>query len=94
MSYELLNQTFGQKLDEITELYPKNEALVCPEKNIRWDYREFRDRVNKVAKGLYAIGNTAAAILSTYPGPGCTLGPAMTYGYQAAKHISGYQEKS
>ncbi len=56
MSYELLNQTFGQKLDEITELYPKNEAIVCPEKNIRWDYREFRDRVNKVAKGLYAIG--------------------------------------
>ena len=56
MTYELLNQTFGQKLDEITELYPKNEAIVCPEKNIRWDYREFRDRVNKVAKGLYAIG--------------------------------------
>lgn len=56
MAYELLNQTFGQKLDEITELYPKNEAIVCPEKNIRWDYREFRDRVNKVAKGLYAIG--------------------------------------
>lgn len=56
MAYELLNQTFGQKLDEITELYPLQEALVAPEKNIRWDYREFRDRVNKVAKGLYALG--------------------------------------
>lgn len=39
--------------------------------------------------GLYAIGNTAAAILPTYPGPGATLGPAMTFGWQAAKHIAG-----
>jgi len=39
--------------------------------------------------GLYAIGNTAAAILPTYPGPGATLGPAMTFGYLAARHIAG-----
>jgi 3-oxosteroid 1-dehydrogenase len=39
-------------------------------------------------EGLYAIGNTAAAILPTYPGPGSTLGPAMTFGYLAAKHIA------
>ena len=44
-----------------------------------------------VIDGLYAIGNTAAGILTTYPGPGATLGPAMTYGYQAAKHISGWK---
>lgn len=42
--------------------------------------------------GLYAIGNCSAAILSTYPGPGATLGPAMTMGYQAAKHITAYQD--
>ncbi|MDP5209549.1 FAD-binding protein [Microbulbifer sp. 2205BS26-8] len=42
--------------------------------------------------GLYAIGNCAAAILPTYPGPGSTLGPAMTMGYQAAKKITGYTE--
>jgi 3-oxosteroid 1-dehydrogenase len=39
--------------------------------------------------GLYAIGNCAAAILPTYPGPGSTLGPAMTFGWQAAKHVAG-----
>ncbi|MBS0378872.1 MAG: FAD-dependent oxidoreductase [Proteobacteria bacterium] len=39
--------------------------------------------------GLYAVGNCAAAILPTYPGPGSTLGPAMTFAWQAAKHLSG-----
>lgn len=39
--------------------------------------------------GLYAVGNCAAAILPTYPGPGSTLGPAMTFAWQAAKHITG-----
>lgn len=44
--------------------------------------------------GLYAVGNCAAAVLPTYPGPGSTLGPAMTFAYQAAKHISGWREKN
>lgn len=43
-------------------------------------------------EGLYAVGNCSAAILPTYPGPGATLGPAMTMAYQAAKHINNYQD--
>ena len=39
--------------------------------------------------GLYACGNTTTALLPTYPGPGSTLGPAMTFGYLAAKDITG-----
>ena len=42
--------------------------------------------------GLYATGNCSAAVLPTYPGPGSTLGPAMAFGYQAAKHITGFKE--
>jgi 3-oxosteroid 1-dehydrogenase len=42
--------------------------------------------------GLYATGNCSSAVLPTYPGPGSTLGPAMTFAYQAAKHISQYRE--
>lgn len=38
-----------------------------------------------VIDGLYAIGNTSASVMGdTYPGPGCTIGPAMTFGYLAA----------
>ena len=39
--------------------------------------------------GLYACGNCTTALLPKYPGPGSTLGPAMTFGYLAAKHITG-----
>lgn len=36
--------------------------------------------------GLYAAGNDAASIMhGNYPGPGITLGPALTYGYLAAR---------
>ena len=45
-----------------------------------------------VIEGLYACGNCSAPTLPCYPGPGSTLGPSMTFGYQAAKAITGYQD--
>jgi succinate dehydrogenase/fumarate reductase flavoprotein subunit len=39
--------------------------------------------------GLYACGNDAASVWSGhYPGPGSTIGPAITFGYRAARHMS------
>ncbi len=43
---------------------------------------------DSVIDGLYATGNTAAAVMGrSYAGAGATIGPAMTFGYVAAKHI-------
>jgi 3-oxosteroid 1-dehydrogenase len=40
--------------------------------------------------GLYAAGNTTASIMGySYPAAGATLGPGMTFGYLAARHMVG-----
>ncbi len=44
---------------------------------------------DSVIDGLYATGNTAAAVMGrSYAGAGATIGPAMAFGYVAAKHIA------
>jgi 3-oxosteroid 1-dehydrogenase len=50
---------------------------------------QVRDTEGVPIPGLYATGNCSAAILPTYPGPGSTLGPAMTFAYRAARHLTG-----
>jgi succinate dehydrogenase/fumarate reductase flavoprotein subunit len=44
---------------------------------------------DKPIMGLYAAGNDSASVMGdTYPGPGSTLGPALTFGYIAGRHLA------
>jgi hypothetical protein len=50
--------------------------------------RVLRDDDTPIA-GLYAVGNASAAVMGrSYAGAGATIGPAMTFGYVAARHIA------
>ena len=51
------------------------------------------DEDGQVIPGLYAAGNDMASIMGgNYPGGGITLGPAMTFGYIAGRHLAGVAE--
>lgn len=54
------------------------------------DKAQVLDTQGQPISGLYAIGNNAASAMGeSYPGAGVTLGPALTFGYLAARHITG-----
>ncbi|WP_454631878.1 FAD-dependent oxidoreductase [Bradyrhizobium cenepequi] len=47
------------------------------------------DAEGRVIPGLYAAGNDMASIMGgNYPGAGITLGPALTFGYVAGRHLA------
>lgn len=54
------------------------------------DRAQVVDADGKAIAGLYAVGNNAASAMGeSYPGAGVTIGPALTFGYIAARHLTG-----
>ena len=51
----MIEKTIGEILDETAAKYPDNDALVYVD-GPRYTYREFKEIVEKVAKGLMAMG--------------------------------------
>ena len=53
---ENVSETLGQVLERKAALYPGKEFIVFPDRNLRFTYAEFDQRVNNLARGLLAIG--------------------------------------
>ena len=52
----LIGKTIGAYLDEIAVRYADQDALVVVHQDVRWTYREFHERVNRLAAGLMKLG--------------------------------------
>ena len=52
----MLNKTIGEVLDETAEKFPNNDALVYVNRNLRYTYKEFNEKCERIAKGLMALG--------------------------------------
>ena len=52
----LLGVTVGQLLDNAARRWPEQTAAVVVEQNIRWTWRDLRDRARSLGAGLLALG--------------------------------------
>lgn len=52
----LLSITVGALLEQVADLYPNDQAIKYTDRPYDRTWREFDDEVNRIAKGLLAIG--------------------------------------
>jgi fatty-acyl-CoA synthase len=52
----LIGQTIGPYLASVAARHGDSDAVVVPHQNVRWSYREFDQRVTRVAAGLLRLG--------------------------------------
>ncbi|MED3513204.1 AMP-binding protein [Bacillus subtilis] len=53
---ELIHSTIGRLLEQTADTYPDRDAVVYPDRNIRYTYAEFDSLCRQTAKGLMRIG--------------------------------------
>ncbi len=56
MRESLESITLGQLLDRAIEKFPDNEAIIYVDRDLRFTYRQFGEVVDRLAKGLMALG--------------------------------------
>ncbi|PTM59459.1 AMP-binding protein [Desmospora activa] len=66
MVKELRDRTVGGLLDEMAERFGEREAVVYPERQLRWNYQEFHRQCNQAAKGLMRLGIRAGDHLAVW----------------------------
>ena len=54
--YEVGKTTIGQLVDIVADQFGDSKALMYPNMGIDYNYKEFRDVCNQVAKGFMALG--------------------------------------
>jgi len=52
----LIGLTIGEQLDQTAKAYPDNDALIVCHQNVRWQYGEFKAKVDELAAGFIALG--------------------------------------
>src|SRR5215472_3338461 len=52
----LIGDTIGVHFDRIVERFGERDALIVRHQQIRWTYRELKERVDALAAGLLALG--------------------------------------
>ena len=53
---ELSNRTLGDWLEHWAEVTPDKEYIVYSDRNLRFTWSKFNERVDNMAKGLLSIG--------------------------------------
>jgi len=56
MSYQLSDRSIGEWLEYWAEITPNKEYLVYSDRDLRFTWKQFNERVNNMAKGLISIG--------------------------------------
>ena len=56
MAIDFLSITIGDLLDRQARDYANNDAVVYPDRGLRLNYRQYRDMVNRAAKGFMRLG--------------------------------------
>lgn len=68
---QLSERTLGDWLEHWAEVTPDKEYIVYSDRNLRFTWKQFNERVDRMAKGLLAIGvqkaRTWVSGPATYP---------------------------